>query len=234
MGNDVAYPGIDNLEVMAAAENYGRFLRDLVASAAGPPDAKPRILDFGAGTGTVAASVTSLGYVVTCLEPDPDLRDHLRSRGLSAVAAVADLADGDPFDLIYSMNVLEHIEDDVAALAGIRDLLRPGGKLALYVPAFAVLYSAMDRKVGHHRRYRRRDLRSVAERAGFVVDSARYVDCVGFVAALAYKVAGNRDGDIHEGSVAAFDRYAFPMSVQIDKVTQRMFGKNLFLLAHRA
>jgi SAM-dependent methyltransferase len=234
MGTDLAYSGVDNLEVMAAAEKYARYLRDLVATTAGPPAHSPRILDFGAGTGTIATSVESLGYSVTCLEPDAGLRATLTGAGLRAIESLSDLAPDEQCDVVYSMNVLEHIDDDAAALDGILAALRPGGALLLYVPAFAVLYSTMDTKVGHLRRYRRQPLRALVERAGFVVDSARYVDSLGFIAALAYKVVGNRDGDLDVRAVASYDRFVLPMSLQIDRVTNRLFGKNLLVLAHRA
>ena len=73
-GRTRAYTGVDNLEVMSSAVKFARYLRDTIAAAAGPIDAKPRILDFGAGTGTIAERVTEAGYDVTCLEPDDRLR----------------------------------------------------------------------------------------------------------------------------------------------------------------
>ena len=74
--------------------------------------------------------------------------------------------------MIYAINVIEHIADDVAALAQLRELLRPGGKLVIFVPAFPMLYSEMDRRIGHFRRYRLTALASATERAGLVVDRA--------------------------------------------------------------
>ena len=55
------YTGVDNLEVMSSAVKFARYMRDIIAAAAGPIEAKPRILDFGAGTGTIAERVTELG-----------------------------------------------------------------------------------------------------------------------------------------------------------------------------
>ena len=61
-------------------------------------------------------------------------------------------------DLIYTSNVLEHIDDDLAALKQLRATLSPGGRIAIYVPAMQVLYSDMDRSLGHYRRYGRQEL----------------------------------------------------------------------------
>ena len=67
-------------------------------------------------------------------------------------------ADDRKFDSVVLVNVLEHIDDDVGALADLRELLEPGGRLCVFVPAFDGLYSDFDRRIGHRRRYRRSQL----------------------------------------------------------------------------
>ena len=233
MAQDLHYAGVENLEVMAAARRYTGYLEHLVASNAGPATAAPRVLDFGAGSGTIASALTTAGYAITCLEPDARLRGRLADDGFRTVADADGLEAGEQFDLVYSMNVLEHICDDDAALRGIHDLVRPGGLLLLYVPAFPVLFSAMDERVGHLRRYRAPGLVALVEQAGFVVEESAYADSLGFLAALVYRVAGSRDGQLREGPVAAYDRYVFPASRQLDRVTKKLFGKNLIVRARR-
>jgi SAM-dependent methyltransferase len=223
-----AYGGVDNLEVMEVATNYRRFLTDLVASVADPVDGQ-RLLDFGVGVGTHAEELRALGYDVSCVESDDGLRARLGSRGFRAVKSVAELGD-ERFDLVYSFNVLEHIADDLGALCDLRRVSAPGATLVLYVPAFQLLYTAMDRKIGHLRRYRRRHLVGAVERAGYHVQQCRYADSLGFFASLAYRAAGDRNGDLNEATVAAYDRYAFPLSRALDRGTGRWFGKNLVLL----
>jgi SAM-dependent methyltransferase len=66
--------------------------------------------------------------------------------------------------------VLEHIEDDAAALAAMARALRPGGRLTVLVPAHPGLYGPLDRAYGHHRRYTRERLRGIVERAGLEVE----------------------------------------------------------------
>ena len=231
--NGTAYTGIDNLEVMSSAVKFARYIRDIIATAAGPVAAKPRVLDFGAGTGTIAERVTELGYDVTCLEPDASLRALLGELRLPTVAdpdAAAALA---PFDVIYAINVVEHIDDDVAALSRLRGLLRPGGKLVIFVPAFPMLYSEMDRRIGHFRRYRLQALESVTSRAGFVIDRASYVDSLGFFGSLVYKWLFSREGKISEWMVGTYDRYVFPVSTSFDPFVGRLLGRNAIVLAHR-
>src|SRR5437016_5447341 len=61
---------------------------------------------------------------------------------------------------------------------------KPGGRLILWVPAFQLLYSDFDRKIGHHRRYRKGELRAQLTRAGYEVAEIRYVNSVGALAWL--------------------------------------------------
>ncbi len=227
-----SYTGVDNLEAMEVAVNYARYLVDLVACVAGPPGPSSRLLDFGAGTATHALALRERGYEVACVEADYHLRERACALGLRAWPMLADL-DGERFTTVYTLNVLEHIDDDVDALRSLYRVTAPGGSLVVYVPAFPMLYTAMDRKVGHVRRYRRKELVERVTRVGFRVRSCRYVDSLGFLATIAYRVVGNRRGDISALSVAAYDRFVFPVSRRLDLLAGLWFGKNLALVAER-
>lgn len=224
-----AYSGTDNLEVMADAVNYNAFLLDAVRALAHSGD---RILDFGAGIGTIAERLAAAGLAVTCLEPDAGQRQRLRDQGLATCAALDDVADGS-LDYLYTINVLEHIEHDSDAVAAIARKLRPGGRLLIYVPAFDLLYSSMDRKVGHFRRYRRGPLAKLVAANGFGGISARYADSLGFLAALLYRVLGRDDGGINPRALKFYDRAVFPLSRMLDRLFGRLFGKNVLLTAVR-
>jgi hypothetical protein len=91
----------------------------------------------------------------------------------------------------------------------------------------------MDRQVGHYRRYRRPELTALLRQAGFVIDEARYVDSLGFFAALLYKVLGDTSGSINVQGLRLYDRFIFPLSRLIDRIVAGSFGKNLLLTAHR-
>jgi SAM-dependent methyltransferase len=224
------YTGVDNLEVLDSARNYNRFLTDrIVAESAGSSFA----IDFGAGTGTIAAAVAARGIDVLCIEADAGLRQRLAARGLQSRRDLAEV-DLECCAFIYSINVLEHIEDDAAALAALGARLQHGGRVLLYVPAFQVLYSSMDRKIGHWRRYSRGRLRDIARQAGLEVDTIRYADSLGFAASLAYKLFGSRKGDLSRGAVGIFDRVVFPCSLVLDRLgCSHLFGKNIWAVLRR-
>jgi len=222
------YTGVDNLEVMAEAENYNRFLLGLVTRHLKPG---MRVADFGAGTGTFALPLNRQGVDIVAIEPDAALHARLRQAGVKAQRDAATLADAS-LDFIYTFNVLEHIADDGAAVRTLSGKLKPDGRLLIYVPAFQLLFTQMDHKVGHLRRYRRGGLRALVRGAGLAVDDVRYVDSLGFFATLAYRVLkSNGDGSIDRRALRLYDRLIFPLSRTLDRLLSRSLGKNLLLLA---
>ena len=218
-----AYTGAANLEAMEEAVRYNHFLLSLI-------EPSGCVLDFGAGSGTFARQLAARGVDVVCIEPDPGLRRELERQALQADADLTQIP-RDSVDLAYSFNVLEHIADDAAALSELRRVLKPGGRLLLYVPAFMILYSAMDRRIGHLRRYRKGPLAQLVERSGFTVQDVRYADSLGFAAALAFKAFGPTSGALNPRSVRLYDTYVFPLSRILDVVLDPVIGKNLILRA---
>ena len=79
-------------------------------------------------------------------------------------------------DTVVCLNVLEHIEDDRATLADMYDLLQPGGRLVLLVPAFARLYGTLDEHLRHFRRYEKDELEGKVREAGFVLENLMYLN----------------------------------------------------------
>ncbi len=230
--DDFAYSGTDNLEAMAEAVRYNRFLVDQVIEALPQDVDRPSVVDFGAGTGTYALMLRERGITALCTEIDASQRATMDAAGLPTVAEIADVAAGSA-DLVYALNVFEHIEDDGAAIRETVRALKPGGRLLIYVPAFMSIFSSMDRKVGHFRRYRRKHLVALVESAGLRVVRARYCDPLGYLAALVFKIFGNRSGTISPASVRLYDRVAFPISHALEPIFARMFGKNVVVVGER-
>ncbi len=224
------YSGISNLEVMSEARNYNRFLEDLILAHAGSAH---RILDFGAGTGIFARRIRARFPDLRCVEPDPGLLRMLQTDGFQACADLGAITDGS-VDYAYSLNVLEHIEDDAASLRLLRSKLAPQGRVLFYVPAFAVLFGPMDRLVGHYRRYTRNTLASALTAASLTVEEISYADPLGFFAALVHKAIGNSSGRVSPAGLRLFDRWVFPGSLALQSVTKHWFGKNVWAVARAA
>jgi len=231
VSKNFAYTGCDNLEVMTVAKRYNRFLTNLVTKTAKNIDGK-KILDFGAGSGTYADLLRQQGVSVDCLEPDVILRKSLGAKGHKVYEDVSKLSKKS-YDIVYSFNVFEHIEDDFDVASLVVKSIKPGGTLIIYVPAFQMLYSSMDKKVEHVRRYRLDRLRKLASENQLLIQEAHYCDPVGFFAALSYKYLGNEDGSLSIRAIKFYDTCIFPVSQLIGFVTKKAFGKNALLIAKK-
>jgi SAM-dependent methyltransferase len=225
--DNAEYNGRDNLQIMRAARNYNRYLLDLVLVQARNNEI---LVDFGAGSGTFALPVAAAGYHLVCVETDPLLCENLSGHGLKVVNSLEMLEDGS-IDYLYTLNVLEHIENDDEVIKLWLKKLRPGGRLLVFVPAFQVLFSSMDQKVGHYRRYTKRMLCGKLKQAGFQVAEARYADSLGYLATLIFKAFDNGEGSINPRMLKIYDRCAFPVSRMLDSVFSSFVGKNVYACA---
>ena len=222
------YVGADNLEVMVEAVNYNNYLVDLITRFANKDSVT---VDFGAGSGTFAEILKKLGYKLLCIEPDILLSEKIKKNNILVFSSLNKL--DEKANSIYSLNVLEHIEDDISAMSSIHQCLLPGGIATIYVPAFQILFSSMDKKVGHYRRYSKKDLESKMKSVGFEILSVKYVDTLGFIATLLYKLVGSKDGNISKKSIVFYDRILFPISTILDRLFFYSFGKNIILYAKK-
>ena len=133
------------------------------------------VLEVGCGIGTYSARLRPRCRSLLCLDLRPAYAAAVRRRLghhpevevlVGAVGSSFELRPGS-LDAIVCLNVLEHIEDDEGAVRAFRRWLRPGGTLAVQVPAHPWLYGSMDRALGHHRRYTRRGLDALLGSGGF-------------------------------------------------------------------
>jgi hypothetical protein len=232
------YSGTEVL--LDAEEGLAKYNRDVVKKISSGLGINPtgagngsNIVEFGAGTGALAEVWRELFDVdPICVEIDPTLIKILQIKGFETVSDVQDISSKTSF--LYTANVLEHIDDDVKALKMIRESMEPGGKIAIYVPALPILFSDLDRKVGHFRRYKRKELIHKVMSAGYEVQNCYFNDSVGVLASLVLKVVGykNKAGLGSKKSLLFYDRYVYPISKVFDRIFFRnLIGKNLFLFA---
>lgn len=233
MSKDFEYTGTDILEVLEDAKNYNRYLTQLVYKAVATNKKKSKtVVDFGAGTGTFAKMLTlSKKDSLVCVELDDKQRNKMKQDGLATAKNLTDIKGS--VDVLYSLNVFEHIEDDFGVMRDVADKLSVGGVVLVYVPANQILYSSMDRLVEHHRRYNKKRIRSMVEDAGLTVIDLRFVDPIGYFAALLYKLIDKGDGKISPNGVKVFDRLVFPISRFIEPLTRSFLGKNLMVIAEK-
>ena len=229
------YPGTELLAVGEhALANYNAWIvKQFVRYFRQSDTTGKAVLDFGAGIGTLSVIFErDSGVRPLAVEVDVNQQATLRKRNIETYTSLADLRR--PMNFIYSSNVLEHIPDDVATLAALRETLVAGGKIAIFVPAFESIWTSLDDRVGHLRRYTIASLGEKLVAAGFEVESMKYCNSLGFVLAYLYKFIGGASGEPSGTSLKMFDRIVFPVSLAVDKATSRLFGKNVLALARRS
>ena len=222
------YSGRETLTDLTLATNYNSHLKSLLQENYSLGD---KVLDFGAGNGHFLKLIGDKRADFFGVEPDLQLRNLIQQSKLAKLSEPNSL-DSDSFDFIYSLNTLEHIEDDEIIFVDMFRWIRPGGKILIYVPASPHLYSRFDASIGHFRRYTRSELVEKAKRAGFRVESAKFMDPVGYFLALAYRLFFNT-GKLSQDQVVLFDRYLYRISRTITPITSKLFGKNLILVAKK-
>jgi SAM-dependent methyltransferase len=133
-----------------------------------------RILDIGCGDGLFFERLSRFGDVEG-IEPAAELVTDVRWRGRIRTSRLeAGCTSNGRYDLALMLDVLEHIEDEHAALDAASSEIAPGGRLVLTVPALPWLWSWHDEANEHHRRYTPHSLREVLEAAGFAVEVVRF------------------------------------------------------------
>ncbi|MFT6291183.1 MAG: SAM-dependent methyltransferase [Ilumatobacter sp.] len=223
-----------SLESLDDAHNYRDWISSLCR-----PHLGARILEVGAGHGTFTSVLAADGHV-TAVEPGDDSAVQLTARfaddeRVTVVHGLIEAVSVNPterFDAAVLINVLEHIEDDHAALDQLHERLADDGRLCLWVPAFDLLYSDFDRELGHHRRYRKGELENLVNEHGFDVLDVRYTNLPGWFSWLLL-VRLLRKRPTNPKLVATFDRLIVPPVAAIERRIRPPFGQSIFLAARR-
>ena len=221
------------LEMMAYAPRYHRWIVGSFRRHIRPP-----IIEVGCGLGAITELLLDYGPV-TATDVEDDylraVRERFQGRSDLAVARL-DLRDPAGFEnpgfaTAVSVNVLEHIEDDRAALASIYGLLKPGGHVALQVPALPALFGPIDVHQGHYRRYTKTGLASKIRDAGFEVKEIYYKNMLGLAGWFVNCRLLRRDV-LPQRQVRVFD-YLVPALALLEKYLPRPFGMSLVAVGRK-
>jgi SAM-dependent methyltransferase len=239
--HDIHYDGRD-LEVLAAAPNYHRWLLQAFESYIGK-----NLVEVGAGIGNIAARLITLPLTrLHLVEPSTNMFIRLKKNfsdrldgsprvilhNSNLAKAADDLKARGDVDTFLYINVLEHIEDDVAELKLMHDVLPKGGHICIFVPALKWLYGAKDKKLGHFRRYSRLELADKCRAAGFDILVLKWFDIVG-IAPWWVKHCLLRHHDVTPGEIRFYDRLVIPVCAFIENLVTPPIGKNLILVARK-
>lgn len=241
MGPNPEYEGSD-LEATAFAVNYHRWILHVLR-----PYLGKHVVEVGAGTGSFSRMILETGPESLVLV-EPSARMHrILAEGLASLDAsqrpktfqatfresldkVRDLCT--PDSVVY-INVLEHIEDDAGELKAIHDVLAPGGRVLIFVPAVKWLMSGLDRELGHFRRYSASDLEEKCRDAGFDIRLSMYFDALGVVPWwFMHRVLRLRQ--LQPASVRFYDKFVVPIGQWAEGFVSPPIGKNLIMVGEKA
>ena len=234
---DSHFGAVDELLQLSDANRFFRWIVDTFGAAIGP-----RTLEVGAGLGTVSRMMVERhpDISVLALEPAANVFPGLAATAAAHPGVTARqctsgelLAEGHQaeFDSIVYVNVMEHIEDDIGEMRIAHQLLAPGGHLCVFVPAMPGLYSRIDHKSGHFRRYTKDTLRKKVAAAGYEIETVEYFDVASVLPYwLVYRVLGVENLSGSQNSL--YDNVLVPVSQLVQKILRHPpFGKNLILVA---
>ena len=210
------------LDLFAEVRNWKAYWADQIR-----PFVRGDVLEVGAGIGANTELLAQgAGGRWLCLEPDAHLAAALHVKaGCETVCGTLDSVEGQRFDTIIYIDVLEHIEDDKDELRRAAGHLRPEGSLIVLSPAHQILRSPFDTALGHLRRYNRAMLRKISP-AGTRLVLLRYLDSMG-VAALTANALILRQSLPRQWELRLWDRCMVPVSRVLDKLLVYSFGKSI-------
>ncbi|MFN3418322.1 MAG: class I SAM-dependent methyltransferase [Pyrinomonadaceae bacterium] len=233
------YPGRD-LEAMHFAVRYHRWIFELMR-----PKLGKRIAEVGAGRGSFSEMLLDVKpEVLTLIEPSGMYEKLIKNPKLAQFngqiryfnnffpnVAAEIKSEFCPDSVVY-VNVLEHIEDDLAELKCAFETLAPGGRIFIFVPAMEFLYSEFDRELGHYRRYSAGELKEKMRSAGFEIAEMRWFDSLGILPWLiTYRLFGSLS--MNGKLVALYDNLAVPVLKTFENRISVPFGKNLLAIGVR-
>jgi SAM-dependent methyltransferase len=218
------------------------FVRRICEQLRAEGNSEPRILDIGCGTGGNLETLSGFGSAEG-VDISSEALDFCRARGLNNVrqgAAETLPYESESFDLVTGLDVVEHLDDDVSGLREMRRVLRPNGRMLLFVPAFMFLWGVQDDVSHHRRRYTLSELKGKLQQAGMTVERASYANISFFgpilVGRLFMRVSGLRpasENNINIGTLNGLfgkilgaeswwlNRLSFPFGVSIICVARR-------------
>jgi SAM-dependent methyltransferase len=221
----------DDLETMQLARRYASHVFDLFR-----PHLGSRVLEVGCGIGTMTERLLDVADLVVGIEPNRNCAVLTRAAvgahpRFSMYACPLEACDrgelaAQRFDTVFCVNVLEHIDDDVAALGLFREVLVPGGRVLIFVPAVQAAYGPLDAELGHFRRYAKPGLRQAFTAAGLEVETLRYTNPIGLVGWMV-NAHVRRSRSHSPTQVRLFDRFVAPWALPLERWIAPPIGLSL-------
>ena len=228
----------EDLRQMGHAVNYQAWQFGMVE-----PFLGERVLEIGGGIGTFTTMLAGRDRKVVSVEPNESCfrelqectkaMENVRTFGATVETLGEVLGEGQTFDCVVMMNVLEHIEDDLATLADLRGRLAAGGRLVIIVPAGEWAFGKIDRRLGHYRRYSKSYSRSLFAKAGLRIKAIRYYNFVGIWGWWLNAKVGKLEGQ-SDAQISFFDSFLVPVMSRLERWVKPPVGQSLLIVGTAA
>jgi len=226
--------GAETLDIISTAEKFNRWMYEEIK-----PHLKGRVLELGSGTGNISRLVLEDKFNTVLSDYNNTYLHDLKKKfsGYPNLEKILSIDLQDPqfeknneslrekFDSIFLLNVIEHLKDDVAAVANCRYMLKPGGHLILLAPAWRFLFCGLDKNLGHYRRYNVHSLGHLLAENKLSVIEKKYFNLAGI---SGWYIWGKilRKQQLGRSSMNLFNRF-----VPFFRLADRIFLKKIGLSA---
>ena len=212
-------------EIMADLINYCDYVFNLVNDEIKGNE----VLDFGSGYGDFCSFLISNKVETYGYEPNIQAFESSSLKGIKTFFTIEELQKS--YMTVTSLNVLEHIEDDINGLNQIKSILNESGNLILYLPSSMSVWSQMDIDANHHRRYSKREIIQKLESTGFEIKKIHYVDFIGWAVLILFKFLRIKP-KFNKRLLIFYDKYFFKYLKFLDLIFKNFIGKNLLIVAN--
>ncbi len=233
---EIDLEGLETLSVIEKADRFNEWMYNTIG-----PHCKGKILEIGSGIGNISKFFIDNNRDIVL----SDLRDNyceiLKKKFKNPVIKIDLVSDNfeteyahliGTFDSVFALNVVEHIKDDLQAIANCKKLLKDGGILIILVPAYQFLFNNFDVELEHFRRYTQKSLKDIIVKNGLQVKKLFSFNLIGI---LGWYVSGNilKKKTIPEGQMGLFNLLV-PIFKLADFVTFRKIGLSVICVSEKS
>ncbi len=224
--------GLETLKVISEAFRFNRWTYDTIK-----PFCSGKIIEIGSGIGNVSEQFINDKADITLSDIRKNYREFLKARfpehsSKSRIIPI-DLVHPqfnqiyeshlEKYDTVFSLNVIEHIENDILAVGNCKKLVKPGGTLITLMPAFQWLYNSFDKELFHYRRYNKKTIKKLFYENQLTVANAFYFNSGGVPG---WYISGNR---MHNKIIPASQMKLFDSLVPVFKILDKLLMNSIGL-----
>lgn len=226
------YQGVKTLEVLEGADNYNRWIADKIR-----PYINGKALELGAGTGNISAYFKG-NSSITLSDNDSGLVKLLREKFANLKNINFEVLDiekrflSTKYTTVFSVNVFEHIKNDLVALKNVNAMLKTGGKIVMLVPAKRFAFNNLDKELGHYRRYEKKELEEKLQKAGFEVEKIQFFNILGLLSWIVRDKISRNDTHLKPYQVKLFDSIV-PILKRVERLVTLPIGISLITIARK-